>query len=114
MKLSKKVDNVNHPSHYENSCSLECIEVMKAMFGLEATVHFCLCNAFKYLWRYKNKNGVEDLDKSRWYLNYIRDNYVELEGGDTDIIKSYDRLNDLHIEVCDKIANEGGIKDEEK
>ena len=62
-------DNVNHPSHYEKSCSLECIDVMEAMFGSEYLIIFCLMNAFKYLWRHKNKNGMEDLNKANWYLN---------------------------------------------
>lgn len=25
----------------------------------------------KYLWRYKYKNGVEDLEKAQWYLNKL-------------------------------------------
>lgn len=61
-------DNVNHPKHYEGSTSLECIEVMELAFGKMAVCDFCICNAFKYLWRYKNKNGTEDLDKAHWYL----------------------------------------------
>ena len=65
----KAKDNVNHPSHYEKSCSLECIDVMEAMFGSEYLIVFCLMNSFKYLWRHKNKNGMEDLNKADWYLN---------------------------------------------
>lgn len=61
-------DNVNHPKHYEGSTSLECIEVMELAFGKMAVCDFCICNAFKYLWRYKNKNGVEDLNKAHWYI----------------------------------------------
>lgn len=80
---------------------------MQVCCGLEAVINFCLCNSFKYMWRYKNKNGEEDLDKSRWYLNYAKEHYVDLEGSDTDILKTYERLNDLHIEICDKIANGG-------
>ena len=64
-------DNVNHPRHYEGSTSLECIEVMTVLFGEEAVVMFCACNAFKYMWRYKNKNGKEDLEKATWYLKWI-------------------------------------------
>ena len=67
------MDNVNHPAHYEQSCSLECIQVMELVFGAEAMKHFCMCNAFKYMWRYKHKNGLEDLKKARWYLDYIVD-----------------------------------------
>ena len=63
-------DAIN-PNHYTKECSLECIDVMRATFGLRAVIDFCLCNAFKYMWRYKNKNGVEDLNKASWYLSYI-------------------------------------------
>ena len=66
-------DNVNHPAHYEQSCSLECIQVMELVFGANAVRDFCLCNAFKYMWRYKNKNGLEDLKKANWYLDYVKD-----------------------------------------
>ena len=60
-------DNVNHPAHYEVG-NYECIKVMEAIFGSEYVFHFCVCNAFKYLWRHQRKNGFEDLDKARWYL----------------------------------------------
>lgn len=41
--------------------------------GVEAVKDFCICNAFKYLYRYKNKNGVEDIKKADWYLKkYIQ------------------------------------------
>lgn len=59
---------VNHPAHY-TECSIECIEAMEIAFGQEALKHFCLCNAFKYLWRHKHKNNDVDLDKAEWYLN---------------------------------------------
>lgn len=62
-------DNVNHPAHYERSTSIECIETMEAMFGSQAVYDFCVCNAFKYIWRHKNKNGFEDLEKAKWYLD---------------------------------------------
>lgn len=61
-------DHIN-PDHYKNSTSLECIEVMQMVFGREAVIHFCLLNTFKYLWRWKNKNGDEDLSKAIWYIN---------------------------------------------
>ena len=62
-------DPVNHPSHYEKQCSLECIDVMEAVFEYDAVFDFCVCNAFKYLWRHKFKNGEEDLLKAAWYVD---------------------------------------------
>lgn len=65
-------DNVNHPSHYTGR--YECIDVMQDVFGNEATDNFCLCNAFKYIWRARKKNGLEDVKKAVWYLNkYIEE-----------------------------------------
>lgn len=67
-------DNVNHPSHY-TSGGIECIDAMEAAFGIEWVQHFCACNAFKYIFRFLHKNGLEDIDKACWYLN----KYKELE-----------------------------------
>ena len=99
-------DNVNNPQHYAGSTSLECIECMKVTFGAVAVYNFCLCNAFKYLWRYKNKNGDEDIRKARWYLDYIEhDMVIYNEAVPEEIYMMYDRLNNLYIDICDKIAN---------
>lgn len=63
-------DNVNHPSHYaDNPKGIECIDAMEAGLGKERVMSFCLCNAFKYLFRTENKNGIEDVKKAIWYLN---------------------------------------------
>ena len=80
-------DNVNHPAHYEKSTSLECIDVMEIAFGYEAVTAFCMCNAFKYLWRYKNKNGKEDLDKARWYMKRVENYYL----GHCDVPAAYNK-----------------------
>ena len=64
-----KQDNVNNPKHYAGSCSIECIDAMQMAYGKYVVHNFCICNAFKYLWRHKNKNGMEDLNKAEWYIN---------------------------------------------
>jgi len=62
---------VNHPAHYTNG-QIECIEALAAatvdLTGIEAV---CTANAIKYLWRWKFKNGKEDLEKAIWYINYL-------------------------------------------
>lgn len=63
-------DSVNHPSHYETG-KFECIDVMEEALGRDAVESFCICNAFKYLYRSKRKNGIEDLKKARWYLDHL-------------------------------------------
>lgn len=64
---TEKGDAVNHPSHYNNG-GMECIDEMVLIFGVEATMHFCLLNAWKYRARCLYKNGDEDIQKSHWYL----------------------------------------------
>jgi hypothetical protein len=48
---------------------------MELIFGEQAILDFCICNAWKYIWRYENKNGEEDLRKADWYLKYACSNY---------------------------------------
>lgn len=62
----KSDSNVVHPNHYNGK--YECIDVMKDVFGEEAIKEFYVMNAFKYLWRFKKKNGEEDLKKAYNYL----------------------------------------------
>ena len=71
-----KNDNVNHPEHYQGKN--ECIDVMIAMFGIEAVKHFCMCNAYKYRFRSDKKNGKEDIEKAEWYESKL----IELGGVD--------------------------------
>lgn len=70
-------DMVNHPSHYTQG-GIECIDAITAATvgktGIEAV---CVANVVKYLWRYEEKNGLEDVKKARWYLERLIN---ELEG----------------------------------
>lgn len=61
-------DVVERPKHYTKT-SIECIDAMIETQGVEAVKAFCVCNAFKYLWRHNSKNGDEDIKKANWYLN---------------------------------------------
>ena len=62
-------DPVNHPEHYETN-GIECIDAMVASQGAEAVRSYCVCNAFKYIWRHQHKGkSDEDIQKAVWYLN---------------------------------------------
>lgn len=63
-------DLINKPDHY-NQVGFECIDIMRMVFSGDDRlfIGFLLGNAFKYIWRYKAKNGAEDLNKAEWYLN---------------------------------------------
>lgn len=64
-------DMVNHPKHYTQG-SIECIDALKAATvgkrGIEAV---CVANIIKYLWRYEEKNGIEDVRKAKWYIERL-------------------------------------------
>lgn len=67
----KQADVVNHPAHY-TAGGIECIDaIAAATTGLEGIEAACTANAIKYLWRWKHKNGLEDLRKARWYINHL-------------------------------------------
>ena len=67
--MEKPIDNVNHPKHYTNRMH-ECIDEMIAVFGKEAVISFCKCNAWKYRYSAVSKGKYEeDMEKSDWYIN---------------------------------------------
>ena len=62
-RLEAAHDPVNHPRHYtDHPSGVECIAITEHM-------SFTLGNAIKYIWRADLKNGVEDLEKARWYID---------------------------------------------
>ena len=64
-------DMVNRPKHYTQG-GIECIDALKAATvgkrGIEAV---CVANVIKYLWRYEEKNGIEDVRKAKWYIERL-------------------------------------------
>ena len=70
---SKKEDKIN-PSHYKQG-KVECIDALEAatinLSGIDAV---CTANVIKYMWRWKEKNGAEDLKKAIWYIEKIINN----------------------------------------
>lgn len=64
-------DNVTNPAHYTGG-KIECVEAIEeAVKGLEGVEAFYTGNAIKYLWRWKKKNGREDLKKAKWYIDKL-------------------------------------------
>lgn len=64
---------VNSPDHYISSkTGLETIDVIEAFtFDLKGIEAVCTGNIIKYICRWKDKNGLEDLYKAQWYLNRL-------------------------------------------
>lgn len=73
-KKSDSNDMVNHPKHYKAKNGLETIDVIDAFTeNLEGYEAAYTANILKYVCRWKEKNGVEDLKKAQWYLNRLID-----------------------------------------
>ena len=70
-------DCVNSPPHY-NQKGIECIDAIHASTD-DGFQYYLQGNIIKYLWRYRYKNGVEDLKKAQWYLNKL----IEEVGNDS-------------------------------
>ena len=73
-------DNVNKPPHY-NQSGIECIDAIQAATG-DGYEYYLQGNILKYLWRYRYKNGIEDLRKAQWYLNKL----IEVTDADQSIL----------------------------
>jgi hypothetical protein len=62
-------DAVNHPNHYCKG-GVECLDAIKAALG-DKYEGFLAGNVLKYIYRYPDKNGVEDCEKARFYLDKL-------------------------------------------
>lgn len=100
-----KYDNVNNPKHYalaNKHLVLEPIDICEKY-------SFCQGNAIKYLLRYENKNGVEDLKKALWYLNRIINESLKIwypDGGlDKILIKQYEKSHPIAYMVMNGYVN---------
>lgn len=65
-------DAVKHPSHYCKN-GLECIDVIKAEMTPEQYKGYLYGNVLKYMWRWQDKNGLEDLKKAAHYLEWLQE-----------------------------------------
>lgn len=67
-------DNINKPLHYHSN-GIDVIGFAEAQFSKEEQKGFHRINAIKYITRYDRKNGVEDLQKAKFYI----DKLIEME-----------------------------------
>ena len=63
-------DAVQHPSHYTQG-GIECIEAIRASMTADGFCDYCKGNIIKYIWRWRDKGGVEDLRKASVYLDWL-------------------------------------------
>ena len=71
-----KNDAVNHPNHYCKG-GIECIEAIKASMTPEEFQGYCKGNVEKYVWRWREKAGLQDLKKAQVYLGWLIESVEE-------------------------------------
>ena len=69
--MSNSPDMVNQPGHYTKDGGIECIEAIKESMSSSAFKGYLKGNVMKYIWRYENKNKLEDLQKANVYLGWL-------------------------------------------
>lgn len=68
LQQRKRKDVVNSPSHY-NYGEIEVIDFIEQVTQhYNANVAYHIGNAIKYLARSPHKNGKEDVEKAKWYI----------------------------------------------
>lgn len=84
----KQSSAVNHPAHY-NQGGTETIDIIAevAQNASDGFSGFLVGNIIKYICRYNAKNGVEDLEKARWYLNKLISHTKEVK----ELLRDIDR-----------------------
>lgn len=71
---------VEHPDHYQSETGLEVWDVIKAFtFDLNGIEAFDTGNIIKYICRWNKKNGLQDLEKAKCYLEHLIDHVKNME-----------------------------------
>lgn len=90
-------DMVNHPRHYNAPNGMEVIDVIEAFTeGLEGIEATDTGNVIKYICRWHQKNGIEDLRKIIWYTNHLikhlenKDDKIDITIDEVDASKKFD------------------------
>ena len=106
---------VSHPDHYMSKTGMEVIDVIESftteLNGIEATD---TGNVIKYICRWKNKNGLQDLKKARWYLNHLIDHIEKYDANNELDEKLAELYNGLDIGDYDKANYKDTNKKENK
>lgn len=75
VELIHRKDTVNHPSHY-NYGEIEVIDFIEQVTKhYNPNVAYHIGNAIKYLARSPHKNGKEDVEKAKWYIERAYENW---------------------------------------
>lgn len=76
--LKQQGNAVDHPDHYAGDGNIECMDAMRSMmsgdqYALPPIAAYWWAETFKYIWRWRRKNGVQDLQKCKQCIDYLID-----------------------------------------
>ena len=73
MEPDAQFDKVEKPKHYLRN-GHECIDIIRIMTkGIDGYEGYLIGNVIKYIFRYNEKNGVEDCRKAIKYIEFLID-----------------------------------------
>jgi hypothetical protein len=75
-------DKAVEPDHYIGNGGLRCHEAQRAMMTPQEYAGYWAGTAVKYIWRWRGKNGIQDLKKAKRCLEFLIEH---LEGGGDDV-----------------------------
>lgn len=76
----EKINNITKPKHYQGKYGMEALEVVKNfIWDLAGERAYYWGNVIKYLLRFQQKNGVEDLKKARQNLDWLFEEMEEVK-----------------------------------
>lgn len=101
---------VSHPNHYQTKSGLEAITVIEAftadLKGIEAVD---TGNILRYILRWKQKNGVQDLRKAIWYIQHLID-HLEKEDALKRASDSLNSISQSATSAATALSNMSAIK----
>lgn len=98
------MDNINHPSHYCKG-GIECIDAIKASMTNKAFEGYCKGNVMKYIFRYEDKGGIEDLEKAQVYLGWLIETASEKADGNEESGSFAELIDDYLCCTCAKCGH---------
>jgi len=68
-----KHDAVNAPTHYTDG-EIETIDFIRDRLSKDEMRGFCWANVMKYTSRWTRKDGIQDLNKAKVYIDWMIEN----------------------------------------
>lgn len=97
-------DQVKNPNHYQGD-GMECIDAIQAQLTHDEFLGYLRGNVAKYIWRWREKGGVESLRKANVYLSWLIDEaQADADNGQAIVDPRIDDMVDEHSRTTAAIS----------